>query len=485
MTTIIAAPTAHAVPRDQGLSSLAHLAASAPPMATRTTPPGTNAPTAVGDSPRSAPRHSVEDNVSPKRYHISMLIDFIFILTMTDSARAAGLRSVTKIKKEPPASPNPSAKPRPRRLDLSVHGATGRGPQTARPAPLTARDSAGLAIHDLGVACLSPGFQTQDPTMRSQLQRSLDVREQQRQIIEARQKGVKPPSDAPGTGPGAESAQFGMPQRTPSTSRRKGPPPGLSITAPSAATFSNERVIQSAPLHHSFTGLRPHAHQPSGLSQTSHIHHVPATQTANRLPPISDVFAHDSLQAPPSARPPTAMFATGHSPSIGPPPLQSPSMMQHQHNQGPPTGRGREFKSAEEAVQEMSRGREDLLPKIVHYGGAQPPTPPSPMPPSQQSQHPGHPQSYPHPPQRQSPHASGAARVDALRSEHSQSQMAGRRRPRDEYEREHGSPLGQQEAKRATYHPDASADWRSGMSNQEKRDEFLRLCSRAWDLFHS
>ncbi|KAI5210631.1 hypothetical protein E4T39_00293 [Aureobasidium subglaciale] len=478
MTTIVAAPAAHTVPRDQGLSSLAHLAASAPPMATRTTPPGNNAPASAEHSPRSAPRHSVEDNVSPK------------------GARAPGLRSVTKIKKEPPASPNPSAKPRPRRLDLSVHGATGRGPQTARPAPLTARDSAGLAIHDLGVACLSPGFQTQDPTMRSQLQRSLDVREQQRQIIEARQKGVKPPMDPPGTGPGAESTQFGMPQRTPSTSRRKGPPPGLSITAPSAATFSNERVIQSAPLHHSFTGLRPHAHQPSGLSQTSHIHHVPATQTANRLPPISDVFAHDSLQA----RPPTAMFATGHSPSIGPPPLQSPGMMQQQHqqhreqqqqqhqhqlSQGPLTGRGREFKSAEEAVQEMSRGREELLPKIVHYGGAQPPTPPSPMPPSQQSQHSGHPQSYPHPPQRQSPHASGAARVDALRSEHSQSQMAGRRRPRDEYEREHGSPLGQQEAKRPTYQPENGNDWRSGMSNQEKRDEFLRLCSRAWDLFHS
>ncbi|KAG9542968.1 hypothetical protein KCU84_g24454, partial [Aureobasidium melanogenum] len=60
MTTIVAAPAAHAVPRDQGLSSLAHLAASAPPMATRTTPPGTNAPASAEHSPRSAPRHSVE-----------------------------------------------------------------------------------------------------------------------------------------------------------------------------------------------------------------------------------------------------------------------------------------------------------------------------------------------------------------------------------------------------------------------------------------
>ena len=63
--------------------------------------------------------------------------------------------------------------------------------------------------------------------------------------------------------------------------------------------------------------------------------------------------------------------------------------------------------------------------------------------------------------------------------------MAGRRRPRDEYEREHGSPLGQQDAKRPNYYPEPGADWRSNMSNQEKKDEFMRLCARAWDLFHS
>ena len=28
-------------------------------------------------------------------------------------------------------------------------------------------------------------------------------------------------------------------------------------------------------------------------------------------------------------------------------------------------------------------------------------------------------------------------------------------------------------------------DWRGGMSALEKRAEFLRLCERAWDLFHS
>jgi hypothetical protein len=35
-----------------------------------------------------------------------------------------------------------------------------------------------------GLACLSPGFQTHDPVMREQLQRSLSVRDQQRSIIE-------------------------------------------------------------------------------------------------------------------------------------------------------------------------------------------------------------------------------------------------------------------------------------------------------------
>jgi hypothetical protein len=28
-------------------------------------------------------------------------------------------------------------------------------------------------------------------------------------------------------------------------------------------------------------------------------------------------------------------------------------------------------------------------------------------------------------------------------------------------------------------------DWRQNMSGAEKREEFLRLCERAWDLFHS
>lgn len=322
--------------------------------------------------------------------------------------------------------------------------------------------------------------------MREQLQRSLDVREQQRQIIEARQKGGKPGAPQDGSEPSqrtAEGSAFGPPTRAPSTSRRKGPPPGLSINAPSAAAFSNERVVQSAPLHQSFTGLRQHTHphQPSNLSQTSHIHHVPATQTSNRLPPLSDVFANDSLPAPPSARP--AMFATGHSPGHGPPlpsPGYPPAALHQQ--QPPPSARGREFRSAEEAVQEMSRGRDDLLPKIVHYGGTQPPTPPSPMPNQHQqhssAQHAGY-------QQRLASHSAGP-HLDAPRQEYSQT-SGNRRRTREEYDRDNGSPQGQPENKRSSYmaREEGEGNWKTGLSSQEKRDEFLRLCARAWDIFHS
>ena len=72
--------------------------------------------------------------------------------------------------------------------------------------------------------------------------------------------------------------------------------------------------------------------------------------------------------------------------------------------------------------------------------------------------------------------------------------MNGRRRGRDEYERDNGSPptpYNAQEPKRAAFAVRGeeggreSEDWRSHMSGGEKREEFLRLCERAWDLFHS
>jgi hypothetical protein len=387
-----------------------------------------------------------------------------------------------------------NSRPRPKALDLSTSIANSRGPSTARPsAPLTSRDSAGLHVQDVGLACLSPGFQTNDPSMREQLQRSLDVRDQQRQIIEARQKGTKPGSshESDMAQRSQDTTLFGVQTRTPTTSRRKGPPPGLSIAAPNAAQFANDRVIQSAPLHQTFTGLRPgdqpysrHGQLgPSGLSQTSHIHHVPATQTNNRLPPIADVFANDRLDVQ-RGYPPT------HSPANGAP-MPSPSFPSQQQN-GPMSSRGREFRSAEEAVAGLSGGREELMPKVVHYGGVQPPTPPSPMPPAGSSQRhavPGAQQPGPH----MAYHSDGSAgpRPDVLART---SSMNGRRRGRDEYERDNGSPpsaFNRQEPKRATFAvrgedvDRAEEDWRRAMSSAEKKEEFLRLCERAWELLHS
>jgi len=398
-----------------------------------------------------------------------------------------------KVKKEPGSSPSmQSARPRPKRLDLSSSMANSRGPQTARPsAPLTSRDSAGLAIQDVGLACLSPGFQTHDPALREQLQRSLDVRDRQRQIIEARQKGQQPGSSHEMSDPSRpqDTTLFGVPTRTPSTSRRKGPPPGLSIDAPTAAQFANDRVIQSAPMHQTFTGLRPgehpfsrHAqHGPSALGQTSHIHHVPATQTNNRLPPIADVFANDRLDAP-RGYPGQSPQHSSH--SNVPPPVPSPGFGPPPNQMPPLSARAREFRSAEEAMHGLSGGREDLMPKVVHYGGVQPPTPPSPMPPHghhQQQSAPGAQQLHMHEPM---------GRPDILART---SSMNGRRRGRDEYERDNGSPpsrFNQQEPKRAAFavrggEQSTEDDWRRNMSGEEKRAEFLRLCERAWDLFHS
>ena len=399
-----------------------------------------------------------------------------------------------KVKKEPGSPAMASSRPRPKRLDLSSSMSNSHGPQSAQPsAPLASRESAGLVIQDLGLACLSPGFQTNDPGMREQLQRSLDVRDQQRQIIEARQKGTKPGSAHDSDRPqgSQDTTLFGVQTRTPSTSRRRGPPPGLSIAAPAASQFANDRVIQSAPLHQTFTGLRPgdqpytrHAqHGPSGLSQTSHIHHVPATQTSNRLPPIADVFANDRLEV-------QRGYASNNSPSHanGPPPVPSPGFPpQHQHA-NPMSARTREFRSAEEAMQGLSGGRDDLMPKVVHYGGVQPPTPPSPMPPGghhhQQHATAGTQQPGPHSGQYDS------ARPDILSRT---SSMNGRRRGREEFERDNGSPPSHfnhhQEPKRTAFavrgEDRQEEDWRSGMSGAEKKEEFLRLCERAWDLFHS
>ncbi len=232
----------------------------------------------------------------------------------------------------------------------------------------------------------------------------------------------------------------GFAAKTPGLSRRN-KAPGLSIVAPSHKHFANERVIQSAPLGHSFTGRNnvPPYSRPSHLSGTSHIHHVPAHQTDNRLPPISDVFGqglstHHEL--PPqhithaaSARLPPA------SPSHGP--------------QRPMSARPREYKSAEEAQQELAGGRPELLPKLVHYGGHQPPTPPSPAPGNRPTE----------------------------------SRGGSKRRTRSEYEDGASPPLGHgpPHSRRGPF----GAGRDSPETQRQKRDEFLKLCERAWDLFHS
>ncbi len=373
------------------------------------------------------------------------------------------------VKKEPPSSPEVTvtSRHRPRKLDLSSSTSQSLAQMPSRPSgSLTARESAGLgSMVDVGLACLSPGFQTQDPTMQQQLQRSISVRDQQRHIIESRlQKTAKP------TDPDARSTMdnpFGAGMKTPSTSKKR-PPNGLSIVPPSHEQFANERVIQSAPLHQSFTGrhqpplTRHIANQPSNLSNTSHIHQIPATQTSNRLPPISDVFAGDGLgihkrgDGHYQSNSDSNSSHSNHRPPFPSPGFPPPS------SHPPPSSRARDYRSAEEAIAEMAAGREDQLPKIVHYSGHHPPTPPSP---------PSHTGVTP------IKHYSSQVNGEPSRS------GGGRRRGRAEYERDMGTPpLGSgPEPRRGPF----GLGIDSPEIQRKKKDEFLGLCARAWDLFHS
>jgi hypothetical protein len=247
--------------------------------------------------------------------------------------------------------------------------------------------------------------------------------------------------------------------KTPATSRRKAPP-GLSIVAPSHEQFANERVIQSAPLNQSFTGrhqpmplTRHIANHPSNLSSTSHIHHVPATQTSNRLPPISDVFAAEGLgqhrEASRAGFFQSSNSASNSSHSNSRPAFPSPG---HPNQQ---SGRPREYRSAEEVQAELAGGRSELLPKIVHYGGHQPPTPPSPV-------------------------TGNAMKNGEITSRSG----GGRRRQRAEYEEGASPPLGSgPSTSRRTGPFGEGRD--SPDAQRRKKEEFLRLCDRAWDLFHS
>ncbi|KAL4780546.1 hypothetical protein BJX76DRAFT_337653 [Aspergillus varians] len=394
------------------------------------------------------------------------------------------------VKEEPPSSPamQPHTRPRPRKLDLSTSLPTSER-LSARPpgGPMTARD---VSLQNMGIACLSPGFQTHDPIMREQLQRSLSVRDQQRHIIEARlQRSAK--DDGPDGVKPSESNLFALPKA--GSSKRRGPP-GLSIVPPTAAQFANERVIQSAPLNQTFTGrhqpqplTRHVVNQSPTLGSTSHIHHVPATQTSNRLPPLSDVFGSDALAASrdrDANRTPYHQGSTlsNSTQSNNLPPLPSPRIPGSAHQ----SNRPREYRSAEEAVQDMSGGREDLLPRIVHYGGHQPPTPPSPR--------------TTNGPKSAMPHLETAPMVHAHAPNYPAPYTAegtARRRPRSEYERDNGSPpLGH--GPDPHYRPNPALGHGSGPAygpfgagrdspetQRRKKEEFLGLCARAWDLFHS
>lgn len=276
----------------------------------------------------------------------------------------------------------------------------------------------------------------------------MSVREQQRLLIESRlHKTAKNTVNTTG-------GDFSGGLKTPMTGKKRPPPPGLSIVPPSHEQFADDRVIRSAPLHQTFTGR----HQPHPLARTvNDPHPLAAPLTHHRLPPITDVLNHGSF-ASHSERPMAfhSNSASNVPHTVHRPPLPSPSLP-------PPPARPREYRSAEEAIAEITAGREEHQPRIVHYSGHQPPTPPSPptshaLTPHKQR----HPQVH-HPELHRS--TSGNGRV----------------RQRAEYERDAGSPpLGSGPSPRRAF-----GEGDSPMTNQAKKEEFMRLCARAWDLFHS
>jgi hypothetical protein len=360
--------------------------------------------------------------------------------------------------------------------------------------------------------------------MQQQLQRSMSVRDQQRLIIEARQKGQKSTVESDLSKNGGADALF-RPNKMPNTARRKGPPPALSIAPPSHAQFANERVIQSAPLGHSFTGLRPEGphprqivNQPSKLSGSSHIHHMPAIQTSNRLPPIADVFGE--LQSNGQVRKPSNYALSPGSTNQAA--LPSPGYPPQFHQQHQRQNERRDFKTAEEAVRTLTGGRDDLLPRIVHYGGHQPPTPPSPEPRT------GRPVASMRDgiTERETINERGEREIVTVIPNphcppkiirtvipHNQSTItaplpSARRRDREEYERDNGSPpLGRGPAPRRSFpgpHGSAPAlphrDFASSTSNSSgayngprdspeeylrRKEKFMSLVAEAWELFHS
>ncbi|EWC45087.1 hypothetical protein DRE_06226 [Drechslerella stenobrocha 248] len=341
------------------------------------------------------------------------------------------------IKKE--SSPEPP-RHRPTKLNLSKTGSNHVSSSTPRTA---------MTMREVGMACLSPGLNVTDDIMREQLERSMGVRDQQRQIIETRlQRNVHGSKDDHGEPSAGFSATRG---------KRK-PPGGLSIVPPHHTQFATERVIHSAPLNQSFTVRR-------GLAEAR------ADRMTNRLPPIADVVfgsdvgdrererEHDRPQLSSQIR------QTEQRSFFPPPPMSGnnrpdyPSPMQLDKAE-----KAREYKSAEEAVASMAGGREDLLPRIVHYGGHQPPTPPSPT----QG-------AMGHSSKRISSlgQSSMKTKTTTLTIPASAHEVVGtkRRRTRGDFDRDDSTG--------------SENDTEAAEAKRRKKERFLALCSEAWDLLHS
>ncbi|KAK6506951.1 hypothetical protein TWF481_005408 [Arthrobotrys musiformis] len=237
------------------------------------------------------------------------------------------------IKKEP--SPEPP-RHRPTKLNLSKTGSNIAPSSTPRTA---------MTMREVGMACLSPGLNVTDDLMREQLERSMDVRERQRQIIETRlQRNAHGSKDDHG-----EPSAGGF--STPRGGKRKAPPNGLSIVAPHHSQFANERVIHSAPLNQSFTVRR-------GLAEAR------ADRMTNRLPPIADVVfgpdmggrdrEGDREQDRPQL---SSQLRQPEQRSFFPPPPMSGRQEYSSRMDVDRPEKPKEFRTAEEAVASMTGGR--------------------------------------------------------------------------------------------------------------------------------
>lgn len=465
-----------------------------------------------------------------------------------------------EIKTERGPSPGPpplTARRRPQKLDLDTN--PGAMPSGRPSAPLTAKDSGGLSsMQEVATACLSPGVDTSNPRVREQMERSKEMADQQRAIIASRQmksggkgaesSGSKPAGDL-GPPPPATSG-FSKPNAGPI---RKKPPPSSLALGGGGGYPGEPRVIQSAPLNQTFTGLNRQPH-PLSRQVLEHSHqqgyglHNPrqpsqpysptaSTPQSTRLPPIADVFANERLgpgrpnhtlnrsnSGPGSAnqasreqplyapitnsiesRPAPPLSSSGvasparpapYADSIShqdypPPPSSHESFMRStaaSHPQPRPAQEDREYRSAEEAIHSMAGGREELLPKVVHYGGHQPPTPPSPLGPMGHHSHSD--PRYGHQPNNLKTEA-------AERNE--------RRRTREEFERDHehaGADEAERERERERRRVDGPIGGVPGLgfgfgtlrndgssrhspeTLRRKKEEFIGLCARAWDLLH-